>query len=327
LLGSLAVLSISLCGCPREAPQTTWHTAFDASSLGWLLDVSGPAADDLYAVGGAPDAGLARHFDGEAWTAVALPAGPLLNWTHAFGRDDVRLVGNGGTVLRWDGASFAVQPTPTDQNLWGVWGASPDDVWAVGGNGTFGSEPVILHWDGSGWAKAALPVLQKANVAAFFKVWGASASDVWVVGHHGTVLHWDGAAWTEALVGASDDLISIWGTGPDHVVAVGGRGNGIVSHYDGHAWETHSLAPLPGLNGVFLRTPGVVHVVGILGTIARLDGQTFAVLDQYQADKQLDLHAVFADDGGHLTAVGGSFASIQPPYRGIALTRDLLPEE
>lgn len=320
-------LPMALSACSGPAPDTAWRAAFDASSVGWLLDVSGPSGDDLYAVGGAPDAGVLRHFDGAAWSNVDLPAVPLLNWVHSFGADDVTVVGSKGTALRWDGQTWTAQPTPTEQNLWGVWGASPGDLWAVGGDGSVGGAPVLLHFDGASWSEVAVPALQKGGVAAFFKVWGTSASNVWVVGHRGVVLHYDGAAWKEELVGASDDLISLWGTGPDHVVAVGGRGNGIVSHFDGKSWKTTSLAPLPGLNGVFLRTPGVVHVAGIMGTIARLDGATFTVLDQTQADAQLDLHAVFADDQDHLFAVGGSLGSSAPPRRGIALTRDLLPDE
>lgn len=327
--------ALALVGCSSDpAPEgptpaeTAWKTAFDASSFGWLLSVWGPSGDDLYAVGGAPEEGKAMRFDGASWSPVALPPGtPLLNWAFGFGGDDITFVGARGTVLHYDGAAFEVQSTPTDQNLWGVWGASPDDLWAVGGDGREAGQATLLHYDGSAWTEAPVPALQKANVFAFYKVWGTSADNVVVVGQRGVVLRYDGATWTEELAGASDDLISLWGTGPDRIVAVGGRNNGIVSRYDGESWHTQSLSPMRGLNGITMRDPGVVHVVGVVGTIAKLDGDTLEVLEETPWPTSMDLHGVFTDDAGRLTAVGGTLVSSEPPYQGIALTRMLAEGE
>src|SRR5207253_74408 len=36
--------------------------------------------------------------------------------------------------------------SPTTQPLYAVWGAAPNDVWAVGEYGT------VLHYDGTGWS-------------------------------------------------------------------------------------------------------------------------------------------------------------------------------
>lgn len=329
---ALAASTAVLTGCPQEstdppAVDTTWREAFDARETGWLLNAWGPSASDVYAVGGAPSAGVMMHFDGKTWSPVELPAGtPLLAWGYGFSASDITFVGDAGTILHFDGATFTPQSSGTTEDLWGVWGAAPDDLWAVGGSGQKGAVPTLLHFDGAGWSASVTPTLQKANVNAFFKVWGTSASNVYVVGQRGTVLHNDGASWKEELVGASDDLISLWGTDAQHVFAVGGRGNGIVSRFDGKEWRTQSLAPLPGLNGVFVRTPGVVHVVGITGTIAEIDGESLEVLSTSSWDTELDLHALFSS-GDELFAVGGSLASTKPPHEGIALHRGLLPEE
>lgn len=336
-LGALRALAaplavIALTGCPNDPSETTpedttWRESFDAKDTGWLMNAWGTSDSNLYAVGGSPDSGVVMHFDGTEWHSLDLPSGtPLLNWGYGFSPTDITFVGNGGTVLHHDGSSFTPVTSGTTENLWGVWGAGPGDLWAVGGSGQKGSPPVLLHFDGDAWSPAAIPALQKANVNAFFKVWGTSASNVYVVGQRGTVLHYDGDAWTEELVGASDDLISVWGTDAEHVFAVGGRGNGIVSRYDGKEWLTVALAPLPGLNGVFVRSPGVVHAVGITGTIATIDGDSLEVVEATPWDTTLDLHSVFAA-GDTLFAVGGSLASTAPPHEGIALSRGLLPEE
>jgi hypothetical protein len=109
------------------SPTPVWTEAFPAAEFGWLLNVWGPAPDDLYAVGGLPNQGRVMHFDGQTWSALELRVSvPVLHWAHGFGADDVTIVGRGGTVIHWDGTAWTIQDTPTQQELWGVWGASPN---------------------------------------------------------------------------------------------------------------------------------------------------------------------------------------------------------
>jgi hypothetical protein len=315
-----AACALALPGCPEPAP--VWAPAFDATERGWLMNVAAAAADDVWAVGGTPTDGLAMRYDGASWAEVPVPDGvALLNWIMPFAEDRAIAVGNGGAILRWDGAAFTPMESGTTEDLWGVWGASPDDVWAVGGSGFPGSEPTLLHLDGSGWSAVAFPALERANVHAFYKVWGSSASDVWVVGQRGAVLHHDGSAWREELVGASDDLVAVWGTGPDHVVMVGGRSNGIVVTYDGVDFVTTPLAPLPGLNGVWMDGDRVFHVAGIEGTLATIDHATLAWTDDAAPYTRLTYHSITGDPSGRLWAVGGSLMSQMAPFQGLASTR------
>jgi hypothetical protein len=319
-----AALALLVMGCAcGPSSGTSWQpAAFDASSFGWLLDTCGASPDDLYAVGGTESSGAAMHFDGKSWSPVSLGAPvPLLNWCHAFSSSDVAMVGNSGTVLHFDGNAWNLQATPTTQNLWGVWGASPSDLWSVGGDGLADGQATLLHWDGSQWSSVTLPALQKVGVDQLLKVWGTSASNVYVVGQRGVVLHFDGSTWEEQLVGASDDLVSLWGSGPDRIVAVGGRSNAIVSVWDGASWKTTSLAPTPGLNGVWMREPGVAHVVGTYGTLGDLDLATMT-LTTVAPPTSLDFHSIFGDASGRVHAVGGNLADANPPsYQGVAYER------
>ncbi|MDH5491402.1 MAG: hypothetical protein OEY14_05560, partial [Myxococcales bacterium] len=273
----LTLALFALLACGPSSDDGSWREAFDASATGWLMNVWGPSPEELFIPGGTPTRGLIMHYDGERFSELALGIDvPLLNWCHGFGPSDVTVVGNAGTVLHFDGSAWSQQPTPTDQDLWGVWGSAPDDLWAVGGKGLLEGQATILHFDGSSWQAETLPVLARPRVYAFFKVWGSSASDVWVVGQRGAVLHYDGSAWTEVPIGSSDDLVSVWGTGPDRVAITGGRGNGMIATFDGTSWAVSSLAPLPGLNGVWMRSDDVIHVVGIDGTTAVVDFETHA---------------------------------------------------
>lgn len=332
MLASLAAaLCALLAGCPGPSdPEAEWQPAFDATDVGWLLSVWGSSGDDVYTVGGAPDdpnGAVAWHRDASGWAPVDLGVeAPLLNWVFGFGSNDVFVVGAAGTVLHWDGAAWARQDTPTDQDLWGVWGASPDDLWAVGGRGRAEGDAVILRYDGSAWAEVEAPALERPRVWAFFKVWGSSASDVWIVGQRGAVLRWNGSDLSEQPVAVSEDLISVWGTGPDRVAMVGGRNNGVIVTWDGSSFRNQNLAPLPGLNGVFLRTDDTVHVCGVEGTIAIVDFDTFEYVDQWQMIRT-DYHAMFGDPSGRLTAVGGNFLSVGGPFMGVASERSLGADE
>lgn len=318
----------TLAACePDPAAGSDWHEAFDARPVGWLMSTFvPPGTRTRYAVGGAPDAGVVMRDAGDGWARVDLGAAgdgvPLLNWITGFGPDALVVVGSAGTVLRWDGAAWSKEPAATDQDLWGVWGARADDLWAVGGTTTPGGHPVILHFDGHAFSEVPVPTLQKGNVRAFFKVWGTAADHALVVGQNGVVLRWDGAVWTEELVGASADLIALWGTDKDHVAIVGGRGNAIVTTWDGARWRTENLAPLSGLNGVWMRDRDVIHVVGTLGTVGELDFTTLAPRVR-SLSQDLDFHAVYGDDQGRITAVGGSFRSVVAPFEGMAWEREL----
>ena len=316
-------LSGSLAGCPGPDDEPVWSESFDARSVGWFLSVWGTTDNNLYTVGGSPDTGAVMRFDGSTWAPVDLGLSvPLLNWVFGFGPSDITVVGRGGTIIHWDGSSWSEQTSPTTEDLWGVWGAAPNDLWAVGGRGRMDGQATLLHFDGSAWTQETLPTLERAGVNALFKVWGSSAGDVWVVGQRGGVLHYDGTTWTEELVGASEDLIAVWGTGPTNVVAVGGRGAGIVSVYNGTTWRTESLAPFPGLNGVWLNDANKAHIVGTVGSLGILDLTTFEIERSIVATDQ-EFHAVFSPSGNGLTAVGGNLFAQEAPYQGLAFDRSL----
>ncbi len=327
-LGLLVAVAASGCGPGSEDDdERPWEVAFDATDTGWLLNVWGPSDDELYTVGGTPDSGVVVGFDGETWTPVDLGIDvPLLTWAYGFGSNDITIVGFEGTVIHYDGTAWEIQETPTDEHLWGVWGASPDNLWAVGGRGREAGQATVLHYDGTEWSEAPVPELMRANVFAWFKVFGTSAGDVFAVGQRGAVMHFDGTEWTEEFVGASDDLISVWGTGPNNIVAVGGRGIAVVSRWDGAEWTTETYPSVPGLNGVWMRTPDTAHLVGGFGTALSFDVTTMTPTLEI-AETNHDFHGVFGAGGDHVVAVGGNLLSPGPPFIGIAFDRELGGQE
>jgi len=319
-------INAALDGCPpvEELPED-WEEAVDATVFGWAMSGWGPGDGSLWVVGGGLFEGRILRKQAGAWSEVSTGlVFPLLNWVHGTSATDVFCGGNDGVILHFDGATWERQPIPTTLPIWGIWAVAPDDVWAVGGDNAVGAAPVVLRYDGTQWRHAGIPALERPRVRAFFKVWGSSASDIWMVGQNGAILHYDGEQFTEFGAGISQDLIGIWGTGPDNIIAVGGRGTAELARFDGVAWTKAPPSPLPGLNGVWLRSPDVAHAVGILGTVLRINPKTLAILEEVDVPTDLDLHATFGDASGQLLAFGANFRF---PEAGVVLIRGLANED
>lgn len=308
-------------------PSSPWATSLEVDeSVGAFLSVWGPSEANLYAVGGQSGApgeitvGAMYRYDGSEWTPEDLPPDtPTLNWI--FGVENTRItVGDYGTILvrSGDSGEWVKHACMTILPLWGVWGAAPDDLWIVGGDG-FQRDPVLCHFDGAMATPVAYP-MPSVESFALFKVWGTSADHVFAVGDAGLVFHYDGAEWTEQPTGTSSDLISLWGRGPDEILAVGGRSSGVLTRWNGNAWTTTELPEVPGLNGIFMNDDGVATVVGVTGTAGRVAAGA-DVLELEDPGTLQALHAAYGAPGGPVFAAGGSL-DMAPPYTGIVLTRE-----
>jgi hypothetical protein len=299
-------LAVALTACSGTSDAgIEWEAVY--TSTDWWMSATAATAGEYLVVGGTTTAGAIVTFDGSDVTEVdhGLDVG-LLNWVHRFDSGGFIVVGNQGAVLRSpDGRVWSQDQPPTGQDLWGVWGASPEDVWAVGGDPTDG-DPTILHDTGAGFEPVDVPSLQRPGVRVLFKVWGSGPDDVYFVGQNGVVLHWDGAGLAELLVGIGEDLVGVWGTGPDRVAVVGGRSNAQAALWDGREWRTVDVARYSGLNGVWF-DDDAVHVVGndgVVGTIDFPNGDA----DLKRIDTPVALHAVTGTADG-LVAVGGDFST------------------
>ena len=124
-----------------------WTTTSLASGCGqWRhlpvgLALWGTRRDDVWAAGGTS----AFHWDGHTWTETMpeLPNAPGQYPLHfhdlqfaGFASNDVYLAGPFGEIRHWDGARWTSEHTGVALDLHGLWGASSDDLWAVGARGT-----------------------------------------------------------------------------------------------------------------------------------------------------------------------------------------------
>lgn len=318
--------AVVVFGCPGGDPEPEgWEVAREVdASEGALLAIWGSSPESLRAVGGqisaVGDAGVGvvlRRGDGD-WLPESLPADtPVLNWIHGVD-DTVWAVGNAGAALRLSDGSWVREDTPVDVPLWGVWVVSATEAWAVGGDAfDSATDGIVVHYAAGTWAQVDLPALDRP-MPALFKVWGASASDLHAVGDNGVIVHFDGTDWTQVESGSTEDLISLWGTGPTEIVAVGGRTSGVMSRYDGTRWTTTTLPRTPALNGVWMGAEGDAVLAGERGVVSRLPAGT-ADPETIETPSRLDvLHATFALPSGLVVVVGGTLQGA-PPFTGVIL--------
>jgi len=243
----------------------------------------------------------------EGW--VRVPVGPSgdLWWVTGVG-GQVYAAGTGGRVVRYDPATgdLADLSTGVPVVLFGVWGSSTNDVWAVGGNDD-GSLPrsALMHHDGVSWTSVELP--QDGNNRTLFKVWGAAADDVWVCGQAGLLMHFDGDAWSVVPSGTFESLFTIHGAAP--TIAVGGAVQPtIVEDLTGGFSSVAVPAGSNNMRGVFVPATGEPWACGLAGTLMRRVNGSWSRVGGLPALQANDFHAVALDDAGGLYVVGGDLS-------------------
>ncbi len=300
------------------APREWTVTAELAPELGMAMSVWGETSAAAMVVGGQltgeTSVGFVLRRDGAEWVEDPLPPQtPMLHWVGPAG-GDTWVVGRDGATLRWEESAWVSHTSGTEVDLWGVWGASTDDVWSVGGGP--GDAPTLIHFDGAQWSAAELPDDLPRSSNALFKVWGADAEHVFVVGEGGVMLDGMGPAWNPTYAESIAPFIAVRGRSATDVVAVGGRSNARVARFDGTTWQDTTLID-PGLNGVWVDDAGVATLVGRLGGIYELPASSLEPTPVESPTLDL-LHAVHGFADGTRIAVGGTFDR-SPPWRGVIL--------
>lgn len=213
---------------------------------------------------------------------------------------DVLAVGDGPTVMHYDGAEWSEQLRGDgSDNLMAVWASGPTEAWAGGA--------ALYHNGGNGWSPA--PSFDFGPFQYVMGMWGSGPNDVWAVGSL-LLAHFDGNSWTldpwsdwRDELGNALSLDDIWGTAPNDVWAVGNR----ILHFDGAAWVDASPAEPGSWRAVWASGPNDVWVAG-WNTLLHFDGVSWQPMRQevFDPDNTTLLEAVWGsgpDDvwvAGHL---------------------------
>jgi hypothetical protein len=185
------------------------HAGADLNSV----DVVTPS--DIWAVGhqGAPNQGsstgqapLIEHWNGSTWSVVSAlaPPGTVASelWGVSADSDtDAWAVGEQKTtpsaaptplIEHWNGTTWTIVSLTSDADtldgLWGVYAASPQDVWAIEGGASAPDDQVVgggllLHWDGQSWAPVPGPgPVEYGFTYTYQAIGGDGPGNVWLAG-------------------------------------------------------------------------------------------------------------------------------------------------
>jgi hypothetical protein len=241
------------------------------------------------------DSGTILHYDGATWNPMSSPTTESLRGIWGNSWNNVFAVGDGGIILRsTNGTSWSVLTSGTTQNLYGVWGSAGDNVFAVGANGT------ILRFNGVMWSTVttgAFPTLRG--------VWGSSSSNVFAVGDSGAILHFDGGAWGSMSSFTSYRLSAVWGSSSSNVIAVGD--NGRIGRFNGTTWSSMTSGSTDCLSGVWGTSSSDILAVGCRGALLHWDGSTWSTM---ASDTSNPLYGVWGSSSSNVAAVGYESAVI-----------------
>jgi hypothetical protein len=205
-----------------------------------LYGVWAAAPDDVWAVGGTPDAGtsgpndVVLHFDGSVWTAGAGPQALGRAFFKVWGTaaDDLYVVGEAGTVWHRHGGEWTLESNPplATGTLLTVNGCGSDDVYAVGNED-------VLHSDGTAWTRVGVTLTNSVNGVAC-----ATPGNVVIVGSGGLKQRLADGQWHDDFMdephtdlhGAwADPTGAYWAAGGDFVTcpAPGASRGGILAYF------------------------------------------------------------------------------------------------
>ncbi|HWU90170.1 MAG TPA: hypothetical protein VN253_23060 [Kofleriaceae bacterium] len=313
--GGLLIAMLCACGDDGGGGGASWAVVAEDQPSS-LLSVWGSSATDVWAVGGDPRTGtgpLVMHYDGETWTKLDTGLRNIdLWWVFGFAGGPVFMSGSNGTIVRYQNGTFEKLTTPGTFIVFGMWGAAPDDMWAVGGN--FGGSGFAWRYDGRAWTEFPNVPPDIMSQGTCWKVNGRGANDVWISATLGTTLHWDGATLERVDVPVEASLLSIAGNSK-RFVTVGGAFDGLLFENDGSGWKSALPAGGPLLTGVAV-SEDQAYAVGQFGTILRRGDSGWSTEKPRMTNQ--NLHATWIDPSGGAWAVGGHFDT-PPMSAGVLL--------
>ncbi len=146
--------------------------------------------------------GTILHYNGATWSPMESGVTTTLRGVSAYDSSHVWAVGDSGVILFYNGVSWQAQTSGVSSTLRGVSAYDTTHIWAVGDGG------VIRFNNGASaiWSNQASSVtVTLTSVSAY------DASNVWVAGAGGTILFYDGTSWNspERGTGYTDNLAGI----------------------------------------------------------------------------------------------------------------------
>jgi hypothetical protein len=313
----LAVLTGACSEDDARPSEPTWTLLGEDLDAG-LMSVWGSSERDVWAVGADDGSGpLVVHWDGSQFARLDTGVAGDLWWVFGFEAGPVFMGGSGGTILRIDGDASTVMETPGTGTVFGLWGSSPDEMWAVGGAEGGADGAFAWRLQGERWALAPEFPAELAQNRVLWKVWGSGPDDVWSVGTSGVALHSTRGSFEAEDLGGGESLFTVHEAG-GRFVAVGGSASGLLYENEGNGWQRVDDGTLPGLSGVHMTSNDDGLAVGRFGAL--VERNQGAWRETAGPDTNETLHAVWVDPRGGVWTAGGQL-DVEPLTHGVLAYR------
>jgi hypothetical protein len=331
LLAGVVLVTCAVASCAESDPTTTAAPDSGASPLP-ALDAGSEATpdDDCLDAG---DGGCApRALTCAEADFCTVPTGidarhTLLDVWGSSERD-VWTVGSGGTILHWDGVTWARVPFAGNDTFHGVGGSGVSDVWVVSSLNLVLQSPGFASIAGFALRPPLDPTdAMNRSGASLSKVWSPGPGTIFVGGPPTTNRTgrtdslWrfrysvpDGQAWepvsTFCRVSPCAGVEGIWGTSADDVWVIGEKGGvrrskGPVGIGGAEEWSTmDTTLTSADLHGIWGSSASDVWIVGDRGTIrhwSNNDSQTWEIVPSNTTE---DLRAVWGTGPSDVWVVG-----------------------
>ncbi|MFZ4577718.1 MAG: hypothetical protein ACOYOB_04900 [Myxococcota bacterium] len=179
---------------------------------------------------------------------------------------------SGDTTVPEDTADTVSGPVLTprslkfDQDLFAVWGSSPQDAWLVGAKG------LILHGNGQTFVPRA-----SGTSATLRGVWGTGVDHAWFVGE-GVLLEWNGLAIQNVTPDAAKGVVlrAVHASADGNTVVAAGDAGLILRRQPDGKWTKEETNSNADLYAIRVTSPGQIWAVGAEGKAVRFSGGTWS---------------------------------------------------
>lgn len=233
------------------------------------------------------DGGTVLNFDGSSWQTV--DTGFDIEPSGVWGAaGHVYIVGETGACLHYNGSVWESIPVGTTADVYGVWASGPNDVYAMAADS-------VYRYNGSTWSSIGqVPTL----AGLFFDIDGAGPDDVYVASYIG-LHHYDGVGWTLVLNGGEATMaLHLLSSSDIYAVTDGSR----IHHFDGVSWT--NLASFGGgifPSGLWGPTGNDLYMSTGDGEILHWNGTSF---NSTKVVSPYSLNAIHGTSAGDIRAVG-----------------------
>ena len=246
------------------------------------------------------------HWDGVNWTAVTTPNTAPLNDVFMLNSGEGWVVGERGTIYRYNGAAFLIYNTHwTSNGFYGLDFLDPRDGWAVGVLNQSPPAYGLQHWNGTFWEEYQPPAFQPT----LYDVDMVTTDAAWAVGSSGYIFKWNGTAWTRDTSPPSISLYSMSMLSATDGWAVGGSGN--IVHYNGTAWTSYTSPTTSNLWSIDMVNANEGWAGGISGLMLHYQNGTWTALSPNPSGFTIEGIDMLSADEGWAVGYNGTILHYQ----------------